>query len=35
MKAKGGWNMASVREITLQPRGDSRGKLIPLEAGGR
>ena len=26
--------MASVREITLQPRGDSRGKLIPLEASG-
>ena len=26
--------MASVREITLEPRGDSRGQLIPLEAGG-
>ena len=26
--------MASVREIALEPRGDSRGKLIPLEAGG-
>ena len=26
--------MASVREISLEPRGDSRGQLIPLEAGG-
>ena len=26
--------MASVREVTLEPRGDARGKLIPLEAGG-
>ena len=26
--------MASVREITLEPRGDSRGQLIPLEADG-
>lgn len=23
---------ASVREVTLEPRGDARGKLIPLEA---
>ena len=25
--------MASIREMTLEPRGDARGKLIPLEAG--
>ena len=26
--------MALVREIVLEPRGDERGQLIPLEAGG-
>ena len=26
--------MASVREVTFVPRGDERGKLIPLEADG-
>ena len=26
--------MAAIREISLQPRGDARGKLIPLEADG-
>ena len=26
--------MACVRELTLTPHGDDRGKLIPLEAGG-